>query len=232
MRVSLWLNVFVLVVAVGGGRVALAAGARPQQRDPAKEVPYTAALETADPKLVVLFRAGTEALDARKFPEARAAYEKVLAGAPEHAPTLRRLGYVLQSMGDHKRGIELVRRARELAPGRDGDAALASVLATDGSVTALDEAAELAERMMSHDPEADEASVAAMIFCASRTWPTSDGRSPCSNAWSPPPSAPTTLARSSTPPATSSAGRGRRSIAPRPPASLRPRPSTSGRRWA
>src|SRR6478735_1948610 len=115
MRVALWLKVFVFVFlgisAVGGGRAALADGARQQRRDPAREAEHTAALEKLDPKLAALFREATEALDAGKFPEARAGYEKVLVGAPNHAPTLRRLGFALQKTGNPGRAIELVRRA-------------------------------------------------------------------------------------------------------------------------
>jgi Zn-dependent protease with chaperone function len=172
MRVALCLGVMVfVVVGIGAGPAASAGRAQPPLRDPTKEKQYAAALEDVDPKLGALFREATAALDAGKYPEARAAYEKVLARAPNHAPTLRRLAYAVQATGDPRRAIELARRAREALPGREGDYAVASALAAEGSPASLDQATELAGRLMSNEPEEGEATLAAMIFARTQRIP-------------------------------------------------------------
>jgi Zn-dependent protease with chaperone function len=170
MRVTQCLLVVGLVV-VGSGATALAGAPRKQKRDPAKEQEVMAPLQAADPKLAALFHDATEALDAHRTKEAQEGFEKVLARIPEHAPTLRRLAYAVGEQGDHGRAISLARKARQVLPGRDGDYALAMVLVSDGTVTAMDEAAELAPGLISGEPDLAEASLAAMIFARRQNWP-------------------------------------------------------------
>jgi Zn-dependent protease with chaperone function len=162
MRGALCVGVVLVAFGIDAGHTAVAAPQQPSRRDPVKEQQYTAGL---DPALVTTFREATEALDAGKFADARTAFEKVLARAPDHAPSLRRLSYALNQTGDRTRALETAQKARAAQPGRDGDFAVASALSAPGASPAeLREAGELADRLIADHPDESEAALAAMIF--------------------------------------------------------------------
>src|SRR4051812_13922625 len=136
----------VLATIAVGAASAAAGGPAPSagkpRRDPAEEEAYARPLAVIDPALARTFHEATAALDARHFPEARAALEKIVARAPEHAPTLRRLSYVLSETGDVNGAIATARRARAAGGDAYSDYALANaLLAKKGDSAASGEAA-------------------------------------------------------------------------------------------
>src|SRR5215471_17958055 len=117
------------LVAVGAlAIVTLAQPARAAGRDPGKEAVFIRELEKIDPALVAPFQQGTAALDAERFADARAAFEKVLARAPDHAATLRRLSYALDDSGEPGRALQMASRARAVGPAHEGDFAVGRAL--------------------------------------------------------------------------------------------------------
>jgi len=134
-------------------------------RDQAKEAEYAAPLAKLDPALVKLFNDGTAAMDGGRLSEARADYEKILARAPDHAPTLRRLSYLVTAAGDFDKAVGLARRAQAAEPSVDNDAALARAFIADpnASASALREAGELNDRLLGAQLDEGEAFEAAQI---------------------------------------------------------------------
>jgi Zn-dependent protease with chaperone function len=154
-----------LIGVVGVGRTAERPG---PSRDPTKEEAYAAPLENVDPALATLFHQGTAAMDAGRATEARADYEKILVRAGDHAPTLRRLSYIVAAAGEFDKAVELARRAQAAEPGKDNDAALARALIADPSAgpDALREAGEVADRLLADrgdQLEEMDAATAAMV---------------------------------------------------------------------
>lgn len=152
----------VFIGAVGVGRGAERPG---PARDPVKEQTYAAPLEKIDPALAKLFHAGTAAMDDGRAADARADYEKVLARAADHAPTLRRLSYIVAGAGEFDKAVELAHRAQAAEPGLDNDSALARALIADpnAGAGALREAGELNDRVLANQLDESAAATAAMV---------------------------------------------------------------------
>jgi Zn-dependent protease with chaperone function len=143
--------------------VAPAAQAR-IKRDAADEQKYASALGAIDPALASTFHDATAALDAGNLAEARKGFEKIEARAPEHAPTLRRLSYVLRGLGEIDPAIAMARRAREAEPGRFGDYALAAApVEKKSDPAAMEEAGVLGEKLLAGEPKEEDAAMAAQI---------------------------------------------------------------------
>jgi Zn-dependent protease with chaperone function len=132
---------FVSVAAVGGAAV---------RRDLVKEQAFAAPLAKVDPALAKVFAEGTAAMDDGRPAEARADYEKVLARVPDHAPTLRRLSYIVAETQEFDRALALARRAQAAEPDAANDGALARALVADPQAgpDALREAGEINERLL------------------------------------------------------------------------------------
>ena len=134
-------------------------------RDPVKEQTYAAALTKIDPALAKLFHDGTAAMDQGRAAEARADYEKILVRAAEHAPTLRRLSYIVAGAGEFDKAVDLARRAQAAEPGHDNDSALVRALIADpnAGADALREADEVNDRLLANHPDESDAATAAMV---------------------------------------------------------------------
>jgi Zn-dependent protease with chaperone function len=113
-----------------------------------------------------VFNQATADLDADRRDAARAGFEKILARVPEHAPTLRRLSYVVGALGDSVRALELARHALRITPGRDGKFAVAEALTRKHDAGSLQEAGELAEDLLRDDPSENEAGLVGSIAMA------------------------------------------------------------------
>jgi len=160
---------WLVLVTIALGTTPAAAGgpsppARGPRRDLAEEEAYARPLAAIDPALARTFHDGTAALDARRFPEARAALEKIVARAPAHAPTLRRLSYVLSETGDVDGAIATARRACAASADPYSDYALANaLLKKKGDSAASSEAAEIARRLLRGNASEEAAGAAATI---------------------------------------------------------------------
>ena len=157
----------VWVLGISWCLVGTAAAGRAQaaqiERDASEEAAYTSDLATVDPALVTLFHRATSDMDNGQRDAARAGFEKILARVPEHAPTLRRLSYVVGEAGDAARALELARHALRVSPGRDGQFAVAQALLVKHDQASLQEAGELAGELLRGDPSENEAAIAAEI---------------------------------------------------------------------
>jgi Zn-dependent protease with chaperone function len=164
MKAALWSVLFwgvvclLMVGLVETGRAA-------ERRDPAKEQTYAAPLEKIDPALAKLFHAGTAAMDDGRSSDARSDYEQILVRAADHAPTLRRLSYIVAGAGEFDKAVELARRAQAAEPGNDNDSALARALIADphAGADALREAGEVNDRLLGNHPDESDAALAAMV---------------------------------------------------------------------
>src|SRR6185369_3871352 len=136
------------------------------QRDLREEAAHTSDLVAVDPALVTLFHRATSDMDAGRSDAARAGFEKILTRVPEHAPTLRRLSYVVGASGDSERALELARHALRASPGRDGQFAVAQALLLKGDAGSLQDAGELAEELLRGDPRVNDAAMAARLAIA------------------------------------------------------------------
>jgi Zn-dependent protease with chaperone function len=151
-----------LIGAVGEGRAAERAA---PARDPVKEQAYADGLQKIAPALAKLFHDATAAVDAGRVAEARSDYEKILTRAADHAPTLRRLSYILAEAGEFDKAVDLARRAQAAQPDNDNDSALARALIADPKAGAgvLREAGEINDRLLGNRPDESAATVAAMV---------------------------------------------------------------------
>lgn len=129
-------------------------------------------LREAQPHYEQLFKANARDLIAAnnlawiygelKDPRARPQAEAALALAPEHPSTLDTLGWILVSQGEPKRGLELLKKAHELAPTSPAiQLHLASAHAALGDrKTALT----TLERLLAKNPEFPEKAEAVRLF--------------------------------------------------------------------
>lgn len=140
--------------------LALSGGVARAQRKPAYEAEAARGL---DPELTKVFHDATAALDAQRFDEAEAGFDKILARVPEHPATLRRASYVRAHEKKFDEAIALARKALAAQPGSDGEAGLASVLMNKGDEESLNEAQTHAVRAIDAAPDEFAAQVAATL---------------------------------------------------------------------
>jgi len=98
-------------------------------RDIAKEQLILDHLAAIKPEAVEDFKAATIAMDADKFEEAIALYEKVYKAVPEFDPVIRRLGICYASKGEIPRGLELLEAAVKIKRSPENLISLARFLA-------------------------------------------------------------------------------------------------------
>lgn len=161
MSRGLWILVLSVLSSLALLALQATAGAvqASHRRDPAEERDYEETLAAIDPSLAPAFHAATEAMDAQRLDEARAGYEKIVARAPKHAPTLRRLSHVLREQGQIEEAVATARRAREAGPGAYSDYALAAaLLSMKSSPSAREEAGDIQETLLNgaHDEKTAE----------------------------------------------------------------------------
>jgi Zn-dependent protease with chaperone function len=152
-RLACGLLVAVVVVGVAAGSAAQAARGARAERDPAQEQGFAAELVAVDPKLPAQFAAATRLLDEGKDADAEAAFRKIAAAAPRHAPTLWRLSGIARRA---ERRDEAIERARSAVANTDrwqAKSTLAEALASGSHTPAdLDEAERLAGELHREHP--------------------------------------------------------------------------------
>jgi Zn-dependent protease with chaperone function len=166
LRGRLWggLIVSLLLLCLGATSAPAASSQGRAKRSDSDEAAYARELAAIDPQLADAFRDATAALDAGRVPEARKDFEAIVARAPEHAASLRRLSYCLHQLGEIDPSIDVARRARAAAPGPFGDYALASALmAKKDDPQAREEAGVLGEKLLQGSPDEELAAMAAQI---------------------------------------------------------------------
>lgn len=72
---------------------------------------YAESLKRADPVLAEVFAKATADLDAQRWDESRAGFERILAAVPDHAPTMRRLAFVFDQQKRTSDAISWARKA-------------------------------------------------------------------------------------------------------------------------
>ena len=155
-------KVWVIFVVLGIATVASAAG-----RDLERERLYAADLQAQSPALAEHFRQATAAMDAQRWGEAEALLREVLAGAPQHGPTLWRLSSVVRAQGRRDEAISFGRRAVAARPGWQARSTLAEALMSGNPGPAeLSEAKELADAVEADAHSSESAALAAQVALA------------------------------------------------------------------
>jgi tetratricopeptide (TPR) repeat protein len=104
-----------------------------QARDMQKEAAIWEQLRSKNPDLIDAFKQGTEDMDAGKYKLAISSYQKVVDGAPDFDPGLRRLGMCLAQSGEIGRAMIILEKAVGLNRSPENLASLAEFTAFPGS---------------------------------------------------------------------------------------------------